>query len=221
MNKDFTIRILIYCLVMLIFIHRAGRASEIDEIIGQITGYPSKSDSSTLIPIIDRLLLQAKPYSDSLEQFISPGTMESIERQTKEDRLEVYKALFPILNSKNLLLRGTTAAVLAFYHYHPAGERLLYFPDERMKAVLYSILEYKNGSEWAMNHYNRYDAKRGIDADSIYQNKLAAVTLFWYLADYNCLPFLEFIKTNEKDTRILERALLAEEKVKAAFSSIR
>jgi len=181
-----------------------------------ISIYPSQPDSSGLVPLIRCLWMPACKYVEDFESFASAEVLFSIEKETKKNRLEVYRVLYPLINSKYDVIRGEAAAALAYYHYHPAAERLGYFPDDRMKAVLFSILEYKNGLEWAINYYNRISAEDNSDSDSVYIDKISVLNLVYHLCNPKSLNFLNQIIDNENDEKVRLRA----EKIKARLIGI-
>jgi hypothetical protein len=185
-----------------------------------ISNYPSQPDSSGLISSIRCLWRPALKYVEDFEEFASDSVLTKIEKETRKDRLEVYKTLFPLINSRYDIIKGEAAAALAYYHYHPAAERLSYFPNDRMKVVLYSILEFKNGMEWAINYYDRISVAGNLDSDSTYIDKISVLNLVYHLCDPKSLIFLDRVINDEKDGRVRSKAEKIKERLIDKFPEL-
>lgn len=207
-------------LVLLIFALSWVPISRADPCIGtpndwleEIKQHSSSNDVEKLIGPVLCLSQKADYYAVHYDEFIESGVMEKIEAETEKNRLKAIRYLVPLTDSPSREQMQAAVAALAYYRYHPSGDMLDRYPDGAKKAVLYAIVGYRNAMVWAIDEFDFLDR----DGDSVDEQtiigKMACLNLLYYLAEPQCLQFIESVLLRPEPLLIRVRAIMVKDRI--------
>jgi hypothetical protein len=156
---------------------------------------------------------KADYYADHYDEFIKSGVMEKIEAETEKNRLKVIRLLVPLTDSPSRELRQAAVAALAYYRYHPSGDMLDEYPDGAKKAVLYAIVGYRNAMVWAIDEFDFLDRDGDSGDEETIIGQMACLNLLYYLAEPQCLQFIESVMLRHEPLLVRVRAMMVKDRI--------
>lgn len=190
-------------------------------ILERIKKLDTVKDREELLDLLACLYAPATEMTRSYDSFIKPQALSDLESSTHEDRLDVIRILVPMMATKDLILKSELVAALAFYKYPPVEQLLAAYPDGPLKAVFYTILDYKRSYLWGIDQLER-SLRADQDSDSsVVAERMSYLNLLYYMAKPESLPYLHNFLESSAGEMEKKRAQLAIERIRNLHPDIR
>lgn len=189
-------------------------------LLDRIESSRPKTDTGKLAELVKCLYAPAAYYVKEYDSFASEEILRKIDKETHQDRLRVIKVLVPLTRSNDWLLAQEAAAALAYYGYPPSQELLTNYPDNPIKAILYSILGYQRSYRWGIDQFCRLDRQSTPDSSAIVA-KMTYLNLLYHLALPASLPFVNSLIDSSRPEMIKVRAGLVRQRIIALHPELK
>lgn len=212
-------------LVLILSISTSAPASSdcdgtVSDLLDRIENFQPETETERLARLVKCLYAPAAYYVKEYDSFASEEILGEIERETHQNRLRVIKVLIPLTRSDDWLLVQQAAAALAYYGYSPGQELLASYPDNPVKAVLYSILGYERSYRWSIDQFNKAERQAKPDSSTL-AAKMTYLNLLYHLATPASLPFVNDLIDSWPSEIIKARAGLIRQRIVALHPELK
>lgn len=184
----------------------------VSDLLNRIEDFQPKRETGKLAQLVKCLYAPAACYVKEYDSFASEEILGEIGRETDQNRLRVIKVLIPFTRSEDWLLVQESSAALAYYGYPPGRELLANYPDNPIKAILYSILGYEQSYRWGIDQFNRAERQSKPDSSALVA-KMTYLNLLYHLATSASLPFVDSLIHSSQSEMERARARLIRQRI--------